>query len=62
MKVSSIFVSFLLIVIVKGAWFVAAVQPVILTLGAVLGAIDLDVLDAEPISLSEMMPFISKSE
>ena len=49
MKVSSIFVSFSLIVIVKGAWFIAAVQPVILTLGAVLGAIDLDVLDAETI-------------
>ena len=62
MKVSSIFVSFSLIVIVKGAWFAAALQPVILSLGAVLGAIDLDVLDAEPISLSEMMPFISKSE
>ena len=49
MKVASIFVSFSLIVIVNGALWAAVVQPVILTLGAVLGAIDLDVLDAEPI-------------
>ena len=49
MKVASIFVSFSLIVIVKGAFWAAAVQPVILSLGALLGALDLDVLDAEPV-------------
>ena len=42
---------------VKGAWWAAAVQPVILSLGAILGAVDLDVLD---INLS--LPFINKQD
>ena len=35
--------------IVKGTWWVAAVQPVILSLGAIFTAIDSDVLDIKPI-------------
>ena len=50
MKLTSIFTLFTLIVIVKGAWWAAAVQPVILSLGAVLGTIDQDVLDLQPIA------------
>ena len=46
MKLFGVFVLSLLSVMVEGAWLAAAVQPVILSLGAVLGAIDLDVLDA----------------
>ena len=46
MKLASIFVLLALSVTVQGAWWAAAaVQPVILSLGAILGAIDLDVLN-----------------
>ena len=49
MKLKAIFALFTLSVMVKGAWFASAVQPVILSLGAVLSAIDLDVLDLQSI-------------
>ena len=42
MKITYIIVLFSLTVIVKGAWWAAAVQPVILGLGAAFAAIDLD--------------------
>ena len=45
MNFKVIFALLTLIVFVKGAWWAAAVQPVILSLGAVLSAIDQDVLD-----------------
>ena len=45
MNFKVIFALLTLIVIAKGAWWAAAVQPVILSLGAVLSAIDQDVLD-----------------
>ena len=45
MKLAGIFVLFTLNAIVKGAFWVAAVQPVILTLGAIFTVIDQDVLD-----------------
>ena len=46
MKLIEILSFFTLIVTtVKGAWWAAATQPVILTLGAVLGALNFDVLD-----------------
>ena len=54
MKLIGIIALFTLIVMVKGSWWAAAVQPVILSLGAVLSAIDLDVLDTQSI------PFINK--
>ena len=46
MKVFSIFALLTLIVVVKGAWWTAVAHPVILSLGAILGALDLDI---EPI-------------
>ena len=49
MKVSSIFALISLIVVVKGTWWTAVAHPVILSLGAILGALDLDVLNVEPI-------------
>ena len=49
MKLKDIFALFTLSVIVKGTWWAAAVKPIILSLGAVLTAIDKDVLDIEPI-------------
>ena len=55
MKLRSILALSTLCVIVKGAWWAAAVQPVILSLGAVLSAIDLDVLDIQ-------LPFLNKQE
>ena len=48
MKLRDIFTLFTLSVIVKGAWWAAAVQPLILGLGAILSSIDLDVLYEEP--------------
>ena len=41
--------------IVKGTWWIAAVQPVILSLGAVLAAIDLNVLDVQPIEWRNLL-------
>ena len=49
MKSFSILAILSLSVIVKGAWWTAAVQPIILTLGAVYTAIDRDILDLEPV-------------
>ena len=49
MKLKVLFAILSLSVIVKGAFWTAAVQPLVLGLGAMLGAVDLDVLDAEPI-------------
>ena len=45
MKIIDILVLFSLSIIVKGTWWAAAIQPVILSLGAVFAAIDLDILD-----------------
>ena len=49
-----IFVIFTLSVMVKGAFWAAAIQPLILSLGAILSAIDLDVLDVQPIKLKKL--------
>ena len=49
MKLALLFVLTTLIVTVKGNLWAAAVQPVILSLGAILGAVDLDVLDVQPV-------------
>ena len=46
MKLTFIITLYSLIVIVKGAFWAAAVQPIILSLGAILAALDLEVLDA----------------
>ena len=63
MKSTFIFVLFTLVVIVKGAWWAAAVQPVILSLGAILGTIDLDVLDnGKLFEWRNFLPFIYKQE
>ena len=47
MKLTNIFVFVTLTVIVKGTWWVVAVQPFILSIGAILGAIDQDVINIE---------------
>ena len=54
MKLIDILALFTLIVMVQGTFWASAVQPVILSLGAVLTAIDLDVLDG--------LPFITKQD
>ena len=51
-----IFALFTLSEIVRSAWLIAAAQPVILSLGAMLAAIDLDVLDVS------WLPFVNKQE
>ena len=47
MKLASILALFTLITIVEGSWLTAAVQPIILSLGAVFTAIDTDVFDVQ---------------
>ena len=49
MKLNTILALLMLIVMAKGAWLAAAAQPVILGLGALLGALNMDVFDAQPI-------------
>ena len=60
MNLSDIFALLTLIVIVKSTWWAVAVQPVILSLGAVLSAIDHDILDVQSIEWKSLLPFISK--
>ena len=43
MKLVIIYALLTLIVMVKGAWWATAAQPVMLGLGAVLGALNLDI-------------------
>ena len=62
MKLLSIIALFTLSVVVKGGIWTAAVQPFVLGIGAMLGAVDLDVLEAETISWRNKIPFISKQE
>ena len=59
MNFKVIFALLSLFVIVEGAWWAAAVQPVILSLGAVLSAIDQDVLDVQSIEWKSLLPFIN---
>ena len=60
MKLSSIFVLITIIATVKGAWWAAAVQPVILGFGAILTALNQDGLDVESIELKNLLPFVTK--
>ena len=65
MKFATILATLTLIKMVNGAWWAAAVQPLILSLGAVLGTIDLDVLDNDkPFTFEwrNFLPFINKQE
>ena len=61
MKLLIIFALIALIELVKGTWLAAAaVHPVILSIGALFSAIDLDVLDIQPIEWKNFLPFINK--
>ena len=63
MKLSSIVaLTITLSVVVEGTWWAAAVQPAIISLGAVLGmgTLDHDVLDVQPTEWKSLQPFISK--
>ena len=56
MNLITIFALLSLAVTVKGAWWAAAAQPVILGLGAVMGVLNLDIFDAQPIKWDFYMP------
>ena len=62
MKLFDIFAVSILIVIVKGTWWAAAVNPVILSLGTVLASLDLDVPDLQSIEFQNLLPFINKQD
>ena len=51
MKLKSLFAFLSLSVMVKGTWWAAAVRPVVLSLGAIMGAIDLDVIDVKSMNI-----------
>ena len=51
MKLKDILIPFTLSIMAKGAWLAAIVQPVIISIGAILSSIDLDVLEFGPINL-----------
>ena len=60
MKLSEIIVLFGVFVMANGAWWAAAVQPVILSIGALFAALDLDletVIDTKPFELRKLMIF-----
>ena len=54
MKLFSIIALFTISFVVEGAFWASAVQPVILGIGALLSAIDLEVIDIEPIEWSNI--------
>ena len=56
MKLREILALYILSVIVNGAWWAAAVQPVILSLGAVWAALDHEVLDIQAIG-KNILPY-----
>ena len=60
MNLNSFLALVTLCVVVKGAWLAAAVQPVILGLGAVFTALNLDVLDGVVIELMNRLPLEKK--
>ena len=65
MKLVNIFALFGLIVIVNSAWWATAVQPVILSIGAVFAALDLDlepIFDAKPTELRKLKIFKNDKE
>ena len=49
MLLNTVFALFSLVLMVNGAWWAAAAQPAILGLGAILGVLNMDVFDAQPI-------------
>ena len=60
MDLKQLFVLFTLCVLINGAWWAAVVQPAIISLGAVLGTLDHDVLDVQLTEWKSLQPFISK--
>ena len=62
MKLVSFLALLALIVMVKGTWWAAAVQPVILSLGAVLAAINQDVFDINSIEWKNLQIFKNEKE
>ena len=60
MKLSDIFVLLGLSVMANGAWWAAAVQPVMLSIGTAFAALDLDlepIFDAKPFELRKLITF-----
>ena len=63
MKINCIiFTVFTLTAIAKGAWWVAAAQPIILSFGAAFAALNLDVQPLLDIDLKKLMIFKNDKE
>ena len=65
MKLSEIVVLFGVFVMAKGAWWAAAVQPVILSIGALFAALDLDIepiIDTKPFQLRKLLTFKNEKD
>ena len=63
MKINCIlFTVFIITAIAKGAWWVAAAQPIILSFGAAFAALNLDVQTLIDIDLKKLMIFRNDKE
>ena len=63
MKINCILITvFILSAIAKGAWWVAAAQPIILSFGAAFAALNLDVQPFLDIDLKKLMIFRNDKE
>ena len=48
---------------VKGAFWAAAAQPLILSFGTILAALNTEILDVQPIfELKNLLPFLNKQD
>ena len=58
MKLRGIITLFTLCVIVEGAWWAAAVQPVVLSFGTMMAVVDLDVLDVHFLNIFDWKKWV----
>ena len=61
MQLNTIIALLALVEIVKGAWLAAVTQPVLLGLGAIMGALNMDVFDAQPMTWGIFIPTFNKN-
>ena len=58
MNFQFILILFTLSVMVKGAWWAAAVQPVVLSFGTMMAVVDLDVLDVHFLNIFDWKKWV----
>ena len=58
MNFQFILILFTLSLMVKGAWWAAAVQPVVLSFGTMMAVVDLDVLDVHFLNIFDWKKWV----